>query len=70
MAKYKPRFMAKLGLFELNAGKSSCSNSIKTRNHKEDVPLQFSHAKYAGSLMFFNGFFSALSSHHVRTKAA
>jgi hypothetical protein len=70
MAKYKPRFKAKPGLFERNAGQSSFSKSIKTSNHKEDVPLHFSHAKYAGSLMFFIGFFSALSSHHVRTKAA
>ncbi|OFY51850.1 MAG: hypothetical protein A2W85_09335 [Bacteroidetes bacterium GWF2_41_31] len=70
MAKYKPMFMAKPGLFELNAGQSLFSNSIKTRNHKEDVPLRFSHAKYAGFLTFFDGFFSAFSPHHVRTKAA
>jgi hypothetical protein len=70
MAKYKPRFKAKPGLFELNAGQSSFSNSIKTSNHKEDVPLHFSHAKYAGFLLFFDGFFSALIPYQVRTKAA
>ena len=70
MAKYKPRFKAKPVLFERNAGQSSFSNSIKTSNHKEDVPLHFSHAKYAGFLMFFNGFFSALIPYQVRTKAA
>jgi hypothetical protein len=53
MAKYKPRFKAKPGLFERNAGQSSFSKSIKTSNHKEDVPLHFSHAKYAGFLMLF-----------------
>jgi len=70
MAKYKPRFKAHDGWFEQNAGKSSCSNSIKTRNHKEDVPLRFSHAKNAGFLNFFDGFFSAIIPYQVRTKAA
>jgi len=70
MAKYKPRFKAKPGLLELIVGQSLFSNSSKTCNHKEDVPLQFSYAKYAGFLMFFIGFFFALSPNHVRTKAA
>ena len=70
MAKYKPRFKAHDGWCELNAGQSSFSNSIKTSNHKEDVPLHFSHAKNAGFLNFFDGFFSAIIPYQVRTKAA
>jgi hypothetical protein len=70
MAKYKSRFKAHNGRFELKAGQNSFSNSIKTCKHNGDVPLQFFHEKYADFLVFYDCFFSALSPYQVRTKAA